>query len=316
MSPNGRGSIGNVIPYACLAGAVLLWGSSFMAMKIALRELEPMTMVWLRMLAASAVFLLFAARLPRPEYRSGDWKWLAVMCVLQPCAYFLFEGYGVQLTTSSQAGMISALVPLLVALGAWWFLGEKLSRTAGVGVALSLVGVVLLSVGASADAHAPNPILGNVLELLAMSSAAGYMLLIKHLSSRYSPWLLTGLLGLSGALFFAPVAIAIEGVPDLTLSLSTWTAVAYLGAAVTLGAFGLNNIAISKLPASRATVAINFVPAVAVLAGWLVLDETLSVLQLLACGVIAVGVVLGMRGPSAVPEAVGGPLPLPQGEAE
>jgi drug/metabolite transporter (DMT)-like permease len=299
MSPNGRDRVTTALPYLCLAGAVLLWGTSFMAMKIALRELEPMTMVWLRMLAASAVFLPFVRRLPRPEYRTGDWKWLAAMCLLQPCVYFLCEGYGVQLTTSSQAGMISALVPLLVALGAWWFLGEKLPKAAGIGVGLSLIGVVLLSMGASAGAHAPNPILGNGLELLAMTSAAGYMLLIKHLSSRYSPWLLTGLLGLTGAVFFAPIAIAVEGVPDLALSLTTWGAVAYLGAAVTLGAFGLNNIAISRLPASRATVAINFIPAVAVLAGWLVLDETLSALQLIACVVIAVGVVLGVRGSSA-----------------
>ena len=61
----------------------------------------------------------FSGACPGPTTGPGDWKVLTLLCLMQPCAYFLLEGYAVSLTTSAQAGMVSALVPLLVAAGAW-----------------------------------------------------------------------------------------------------------------------------------------------------------------------------------------------------
>ena len=92
-----------VVPLLCLGGAVLFWGTSFVATKIALDSFPPMLVIWLRMAVACLAFALFWRRLPRPQYRRGDWKplMLAVTCI--PCLYYIFEGYAVRLTTSSQA---------------------------------------------------------------------------------------------------------------------------------------------------------------------------------------------------------------------
>ena len=128
-------------PYLCLAGAVLLWGTSFVAMKYALTGFSPLAVVFLRMALASALMAFFWGRVPRAGRAKGDLKWLALVSLLQPCLYFLLEGFAVQFTTSAQAGMISALVPLLVAAGAWAFLHEVLSPRMLLGLALSLCGV-------------------------------------------------------------------------------------------------------------------------------------------------------------------------------
>ena len=69
----------------------------------------------------------------------------------------------------------------------------------------------------------------------------------------------------------------------------------FLGVSVTLGAFGLYNWAMSRMPASRASAFINLVPVLAVLLGWLVLNEGLNQLQLLAAMVIVGGVILSQR---------------------
>jgi hypothetical protein len=115
-----------LLPLLYLGGAVLFWGTSFVAVKTALGSFTPMTVIWLRMVIATLAFAPFARRLPRPDYRPGDWKVLLLAAVCIPCLYYLFEGYAILYTTSSQAGVISAIVPLLVAAGAWIFLHERL----------------------------------------------------------------------------------------------------------------------------------------------------------------------------------------------
>jgi drug/metabolite transporter (DMT)-like permease len=290
-----------LLPLLFLSGAVLFWGTSFVAIKTALDSFTPMTVNWLRMAIATLAFAPFWRRVPRPDYRRGDWKVLLVAALCIPCLYYLFEGFAVQFTTSSQAGVVSAIVPLLVAGGAWVFLHERLTWRGAVAIGLSLAGVAALSLGGSVQENASNPMLGNSLELLAMVAAAGSMLAIKHLSARYDPWLLTGMQAAIGTLFFAPLAFASNPVTWLAATPLAWACVGYLGVAVTLGAFGLYNSALKLMPASRASLAINTIPAIALLAGWVFRGESLSWVQLAACAIIVGAVIFAESGPEPIP---------------
>lgn len=291
-----------IVSLLCLLGAVIFWGASFAATKSALDSFTPMTVIWLRMIIATLVFVPVWFFLPRPAYRKGDLKWLALITLLQPCVYYLAEGYAIRYTTSSAAGVISAIVPLLVAIGAWMFLREHLSLRSIAAIAISLVGVAMLSLGGETQPSAPNPVLGNSLELIAMVAAAASMIALKHVSTRYNPWFLTGLQAGVGAVFFMPGAIASGPSSWSSAAPMAWGAVAFLGIIVSLGAFGLYNTAITRMPANRAALAINMVPAVALLTGWLALGESMSALQLAACVIIVGAVVLSETGAkSAVP---------------
>lgn len=285
-----------IAPLLLLLGAVVFWGTSFVATKTALDSFSPMMTIWLRMAIATLVFAPAWFFVPKPVYARGDIKWLALIALLQPCIYYLAEGYAVRLTTSSAAGVISAIVPLLVAAGAWLFLRERLGARSVVAIAISLAGVAMLSMGGQPQTAAPNPVLGNALEVLAMVCAAGSMIALKHISTRYNPWFLTGLQAAVGAVFFLPGAVG--GGPPAWASVSplAWVSVAYLGIAVSLLAFGLYNTAVTRMPANRAALSINLVPAVALLAGWLLRGESLTPLQLFACVVIVGAVVLSETG--------------------
>jgi len=280
----------------CLAGAVLLWGTSFMATKAALTGFSPMVVVWLRMTIAAFLVLFLFKRIPAPDYRKGDWKVLSFLCLMQPCLYFLFEGYAISLTTSAQAGMISALVPLLVMVGAWVILKEAMSLGGVLGILVSMCGVVWLSLSGVPDGTAPNPLLGNTLEVGAMVCVAVYMVVMKRLSARYSTWWLTGMQCVAGALFFLPGAVVSGFGPLQEIPFYAWCAVGYLGFFVTLGAFGLYNMAMTFMPAGRAVLAVNMVSPVAMVSGWFILGEAMSGVQLAACAVIGIGVCLGRRG--------------------
>lgn len=282
-------------PRLAVLGAVLLWGASFSAMRAALADLHPWSVMWLRMVVALACVLPLYRSVDLSMYRRGDWKLLLPAVVLQPCLYFWFESAALGLTTSAQAGVISASVPLLVAVGAWAALREALTMRTVWALLLSLAGVAVLSFSGQATESAPSPLLGNTLELGAMVCAAANMILIRFLGRRYGAWTLTVMQVVTGCLFFSPGALRLLDVPAGTFDTQLVLILLFLGAGVTLGAFSLYNWAITRMPAGTASAHINLIPVVAVTCGFLFLGETMSMVQLAAAGVVLVSVLMTQR---------------------
>lgn len=287
----------NFMAYLALTASVTLWAGSFIAMRIAVAVIPPGLVVWLRM-ALTVVLLIPAYRLFIPRgYRRGDWMVLIPMVLLQPCLYFLFESRALMLTTASQAGVISATVPVLVALGALLFMGEPMALRQWIGLILSVVGVAGLTIAAAGtESAAANPLLGNLLEFIAMLAGAGNMLLVKHLSGRYNTWTLTAYQSAAGFLFFLPAARLLPVVPPEAWSGPVVVSLLFLGVFVTFGAFGLYNFGLSRVPAARASIFINLIPVITALLGRLLLDETLSPLQIIFAGLVIIAVRLGTGG--------------------
>lgn len=271
---------------------MLLWGTSYAVTKSAYATLAPMVVVWLRMVAGLVAFLFLLPLVKRPSYQRGDWRYLGLAMLCIPCLYYTCEGFAIKFTTSSQAGVVTAVMPLIVALAAWVVLHERPARRIVVAALVSVAGVAVLSLAGRTGASSPNPALGNLLELGAMLAAAGSTLAVKRLSTRYDPWLLTGLQMAAGVVFFAPLALASGPIHWATVPAHDWLAIAYLGVGCGLAAFGLYNSSLRLLPASRAALAINAIPVVAMVTGWLALGETMSWLQIVACLVILASVLL------------------------
>jgi drug/metabolite transporter (DMT)-like permease len=289
-----------ILAMGCLVVAMALWGSSFVALKMAFAELPSLWVIFARMALGSLVFLGAWRWRGRFSYRPGDWKYLLGLAVCEPCLYFIFEAIALQNTSASQAGMITALLPLLVAVGAFVFLGERITRTTLAGFLLAFAGVIWLTLGSQADEHAPAPLLGNFFEMLAMISAMGYMLMLKYLSARYSAFLLTAMQAFVGTLFFLPLAAWSAPLP-LTVSATGLAAVVYLGVVVTVGAYGLYNFAVSRLPASQASAFVNLIPLFSLVFAVLLLGETLGDQQFFGAGLVFAGVALSQWRRTPVP---------------
>lgn len=299
----------NLRALAYLGGAVLLWGTSFAVTKSAYAALPPMYVVWLRMIVALIGFLPLLPLVKRPAYEPGDWKVLALATLFIPCLYFTLEGFAIRFTSSSQAGVIAAVMPLIVAISAWAVLRERPSRRTIGAILVTMAGVAVLSLGGASPAAAPNPVLGNLLELAAMLAAAGSTLTIKRLTTRYDPLLITGLQMGVGSVFFAPLALASGPVDWAAVPVNAWLAVGYLGIGCGLGAFGLYNSGLRLVPATRAALTINLVPAVALVTGWLALGETMSPFQIGACVLIVGSVAYAELGGRRTPPSAGAPEP-------
>ncbi|MDL2226434.1 DMT family transporter [Deltaproteobacteria bacterium OttesenSCG-928-M10] len=270
--------------------ASLLWASGYIVMKWGLDHFHPLCLIALRMLVGGLAFLWAVPWLKgKVKYQAGDWKWFAVMGLGEPCLYFIFEIYALTYTTASQAGTIAAIIPILVALGAFFTLGERMSARSWLGAGLAISGVVWLSLGAEATEAAPNPLWGNFLELCAVICASVYFLCARRLGRHYKPLLITAVQTWIGAVFYLPVLF----IPGLGLPaeapLIAWAGIVYLGLVVSLGAYGSFNFGLSRLNAGNATIYLNLIPVFALLMGVVFLGERLTLQQYPACALVLLG---------------------------
>lgn len=279
------------LPLMALLLAMILWGSSFVALKYSFQEMHPLMVILGRMAIASLCFLPFGRSFFRMGLRRHQLFPIVVMCLCEPCLYFLFESAALVYTAASQAAMITTMLPLMVAISAGLLLGERITGRTVCGFLVAAAGALWLSIGGEKTVQAPNPILGNFLEFMAMVCAAGYTILMKRLSKELHPFFLTGLQALAGMLFFLPVLL-LPSVRVSGFSLNGWLVVLYLGTVVSVGAYGLYNFGISRIPASQASAFVNLIPVFSIVLGFLILGERLTFWQWMASGLVFSGVLL------------------------
>ena len=184
-----------ILPYIALSMGALLWASSFVALKIAFRAYHPMVVIFGRMVIGSLCFLLMSRSFKTLSFTLIHFKNLrrdvglvVVMVVCEPCLSFIFEAKAVELTTTSQAGLITSMLPLMVSLVAFFVLKEPLTQRTLAGLMISVFGAGWLSLSANASMDAPNPPLGNLLGIIAMVCSAGYTVCLKRLTEKgHSP---------------------------------------------------------------------------------------------------------------------------------
>ena len=292
-----------VLPYLSLMSAVLLWSSSFIALKLAFKVYDPMVVIFGRMVIALIFILIFLKPLRNIQYRKKDFKYLLFLGLCEPCFYFVFEAIALQNTSASQAGMVTATLPLIVAIPAWFILKEEMTLKTILGFLLALVGVGLLGFGSEVTENAPNALFGNFMELLAMVAASGYIITMKYLSTRYSSLFITSFQAFMGSVFFFPLLFLPSTNLPTSFELVPAASILFLGIFVTFGAYGSYNYAVSKIPASQATAFINLIPVFTLILGTLILKDRLTSMQYLAVLLVFAGIYVSQV-KSRKPEAI------------
>ncbi|WP_432828174.1 DMT family transporter [Dactylosporangium sp. CA-092794] len=276
-----------------LFGAMcVVWGIPYLLIKIAVREIGPAELVFLR--TALGALLLLPIALARRELRASLRPWLSliVYTVVEIGLPWLLLSDAERHVDSSFTGLVIAGVPLVAAvLARLTNRAERLTATRVTGLLVGFGGVaVLLGFHTGAGGVVPLIELGGVVVCYAI----GPLIIERRLSSvpRY------GVAAASlvvGAVMFAPVAV--PNLPELARHVSPRPALAALALAVvcTALAFVLFFALIAEVGGVRATV-ITFVnPAVAVLLGALVLGEDVTPLTVVAFALILAGSVLATR---------------------
>jgi drug/metabolite transporter (DMT)-like permease len=268
-----------------------IWGSSFMFIKVAVRELEPSTLVAGRLvLAALTLVVIVALRTPLrsaiAEIRShlGAFVFVALLNSVVP---FWFLAWGETRVDSGLAALLQACAPLFTALLAALFVrSQRVEGYRLVGVIVGFGGVALL-VGAVPS--------GNVLGALAVV-LTGFCYAASSLAGgRYLGVVPAATIALGTTSIAAVVALPF-GVAQAPSSVPSWKVI---GSVVALGVVGLG-IAyviyfglITGAGASRAILVTYLVPPMALFYGATVLDEGISLVDLAGLALILLGVSLG-----------------------
>jgi drug/metabolite transporter (DMT)-like permease len=276
--------------WALLAAVALIWGTSFLFMAIGLEAFEPGLITLARVsLGAFALALVPRARRTRihrehlPQVALLGAVWMGVPLLLFPVAQ--------QWIDSSVAGMINAAMPLTTAVWSVALLRRLPGRTQAVGLLVGFVGIVAVSlpevpVGATATGTARTA-LGTGLVFLAIVLYGLAANLAVPLQQRYGA--LPVLLRAQVAALVIVVPFGVAAVPGSRWAWGPALAMLPLGVLGTGLAFVLMATLVGRVGGPRGTVAIYFVPLVAIAAGALFRDERIHVLALVGTVLVLVG---------------------------
>jgi drug/metabolite transporter (DMT)-like permease len=271
----------------------VLWGSGFLWIKVALRGLNPSQIVLTQLVTGAAVLVTVVALRRQPLPRTaGLWGHLAVMAIVGSIApYFLFS-WGEQHIASSLAGVLNATTPLVTVLLAVALRAERISLLRAAGIALGLLGVVVLA-APWRSSQASNSVAGIGACLLAATCyAVGYVYARRFVTGRGVPPLIlaAGQLGI-GALLLG-LAAPVVASQAATLSLSVVSAVLVLGVLSTGAAYVLNYRLIQDEGATAASTTNFLVPVVAVTLGVVVLAEPMTWNLAVGAAIVLAGIAL------------------------
>jgi len=279
--------------YTALAMAVIFWGLSFIATKIALESFPPFCLIFFRFAGASIFFIFLLMRTTIPTLTWKNLKPLLFVAIFQPGLYFSFETIGLQYSSATKVSLIIATIPIVVLFFSIVFLKERVRMINIAGIVLSIFGVTLLVFGGKVLSGTGGEISGDLFVLGAVFSAAMYMIMIRSLGKAFSPVQITGMQIIFGAiLFFPPFLFTMPEIQWNKVTASAYIAVIALTIFSTIGAFLCYNYALTKIPATQAAVCLNAIPLITACGAWLILGEQLSPLQLAGGAIVIAAVYL------------------------
>jgi len=291
--------------YLGLTLTVIFWGSSFVATKIALREMTPAVIAFLRF--AMGVVVLLVILLRRKEinrFTIGELPSLSVLGILGITIHQLLQANGLQTASASVTSWIVATIPVFVALLGWIFLREGMTAHRVLGIVLSALGVLIVvgngDLNSLIDGGFGTP--GDRLIAISAVNWAAFIVLNKHLfnkdadvKTRSSVGRMFAIITI-GWIFLIPWAIADGGLNDLyNVSLQGWLALTFLGVVCSGLAYFLWFRALEQIDATQAGVFLFLEPIVTVVLAGMILEEPISAAIIIGGAAILLGVWLVNR---------------------
>ena len=288
-----------IIPYLEALFAVVVWGASFIATKIAVGQISPISVVWIRF--AIGIPILFAAVLMRKQFafpKGTEWLYFSLLGFLGIAFHQWLQSNGLQTSEATTTAWIVATTPAFLSILGWLVLKEKLTLIQTSGIILAMVGVIVvvskgnftsLSIG---KFGAP----GDVLILISSVNWAVFSILSRrglkdHPSTRMTFWVMT-----IGWLITSAAFIGQGRYTELPqLDARGWWSLIYLGIFTT----GLAYIAwfdvLSQLPAAQSGAFLFLEPPSSMIVAAVVLNEQVTIASIIGGAVILLGVWLVNR---------------------
>jgi drug/metabolite transporter (DMT)-like permease len=287
-----------------------IWGNSFLLTKVVVDEVPPLTLVEGRFLLSTAVLLLLL-RVFRLSFSLTRTLWLGVtfMGLVNNAIPFVLITWGQEHIDSSLAAILQSTMPLFAVVIAPLWIKERLTLERAAGVLIGFAGVFVL-IGPDLRSIAESSTLAQLAVVVASAGyATGTVFARRYLQERPPVVFAMGQMLVASAVLL-PLALAVDRPFDLHPSVKAALAWAALGVVSSGLAYVIFFWLIQRLEALEVSLIAYLIPLVAVLMGWLVLDESLAANSFAGLALIVLGVFVVQGGwqalrrrlmPAAVP---------------
>jgi drug/metabolite transporter (DMT)-like permease len=291
MSDSQKPQIGT---YIKLFIAIAVWGGSFIATKFALKEISPVSVVWLR-------FLIGVIILGIPMYSHRDFKiysardiaelaWLGFLGIT---LHQWLQSSGLVTSEASTTAWLVSTTPIFMALLGWIFFKEKLTLPVISGIFLATIGVLfVVSKGRfssilSGNFGAP----GDLLIILSAPNWALFSVMSRPILEKYSPLKVTFYVLLFGWLFTSVQFFASGNWQEIRqLTTTGWSSILFLGVFCSALAYIFYNEGVKAFTSTQVGIFLYLEPVIATIIAALLLSETFGWASGIGAGFIIVGV--------------------------
>ena len=250
--------------------------------------------IMLRLLGATLIFWLISLFTPKEKIEKKDFLKILLASILGMCVNMLAFFRGLELSTPINSGIIITLSPVLVLILSYFFLKEKVTVKKIIGILIGFSGAVFLVLNSSKTGiNAPNIPLGNSFFLLNASAYAGYLIVIKPLTSKYNIFTLMKWLFLIGLVLSTPITF--NQFVEVNWTELPWFAIwrmAYVVIGTTFLTYLFNVYALKTLSPTTVGSFIYLQPIITIGFALITGNDILDTTKLFSCLLVFIGIYL------------------------
>jgi drug/metabolite transporter (DMT)-like permease len=286
--------VSNFKPYLALAGLALIWGASFLLIKVAVHDMSPTVLLLIRSLSGLVALAVIVKAMGRPLLGEG-WRTrlgsFAIMAITNAIVPWVAIAWGEERISSGLASILNSTTTLWTAVLIFWAMpAERPTRVGYLGVVLGFAGVVILVLPDILAHGASGNFLGAIAVLVASLSYAANAIYQRRKMRSVSIFDIS--IGQLAATVIFAIPLAAPSLPQVHVAVTSMAAVIALGAGATGIAYLLYYYVMNSLGAVRAAGVTLLVPVTAVFWGVVLLHEGFSWPIVAGMGVILAGTVL------------------------
>jgi len=285
--------------YIILALTILIWGNSFVVVKVAIDDgASPTLIAMARFIIASSIFGGYLIwKRPKGIDRADMRKFLA-LAFIGVGVYFIFQYYGVKFAGPSISSiLVTLLCPIMIFMMSHYRLGERMNPGQKTGLLVSAAGSYLVITDGSLSFVSDwVALLGGLFGVVCAVFWATYTVEGKKIVKKYDPLVATAYLTLLGTVMLVPFAVADAYLyQPVVFPPSFFFAALYLGILCTVIGYVFWFRALTGLTASSTGATLYFEPVVTIMFAWIILGQGIGWIAAVGGVLVMVGVILVSR---------------------
>ena len=273
----------------------VVWGTTWIASKLGVNEIPALQMAYIRQFIAGVLFVsffLFYKKIPLPSLI--QFRWLFIMAIIMFVSANGLSTWSIKFIPAGLSSLIGALYPLsVVIIEKVFFKSKRMTGVTFLGLFLGIAGIAIVFYENAFHHTGPNFLFGVFLSSVAMLSWSVGTIFIARNKVEINPYYGIGWQMLISSFILFVIAQTTQPVIPLhAIPLTVWLVIGYLVLFGSLIAFVAFIYSMKKLPAAVASLYAYINPLIAMIGGYLILNEKLSINILWGSGVTLIGVFL------------------------